>query len=499
MLFPLIPDKQIISATSFSLRDGWRVTAPDGKRLGEQMSKKISVAVALAGMCALSLFLLSCGSSSSRPSGLLYVLTQGSNGVGNSVSSFSIDLDSGNLSLINSNASTCSTASPSCGLPLNILLDPTGAAAFVLNQGVPCQHQGTTCALDNSGKPTVSVPPTIYPYTVNSDGSFSNPGTAIPLSHPMSATDTQDDADNAVVMVRDATGQFLFVMNQGSNPPPANCLNDPLPQGNFDACPSISVFGMHGSSSLTLVGGSLLHPGSPLHLSRIPTALSAITLPAGAPAQELLFVTSNSDPVNHNDNTVSVYAVAASDGTLTEQPGSPFATATIDPLSVLAVNTSPAGQPSVGRVFVYVGGAGNASGALDLFQVCTVVNSFCTSPDFSLVPVGTPTSTGQNPVAMVVDPTNNFLYVVCYGSSQVYGYQINTTTGVLTAPVNQPTGSQPVALALHPSVNNTGQFLFTSNSVSSNISGFTLSTTNGSMSSPTTTTSPAGPSGMAAR
>src|SRR5450631_735800 len=98
------------------------------------MSKKISVVVALVGMCALSLFLLSCGSSSSRSSGLLYVLTQGSNGTGNNVSSFAIDLGSGGLSLINSNASTCATGNQTCGLPINIVLDPTGAAAFVLNQ-----------------------------------------------------------------------------------------------------------------------------------------------------------------------------------------------------------------------------------------------------------------------------------------------------------------------------------------------------------------------------
>src|SRR5207245_10665920 len=76
---------------------------------------------------------LNCGSSSSRPSGLLYVLTQGSNGTGNAVSMFAIDLNSGNLSLINSNASTCATAG-ACGLPLDIVLDPTGAAAFVLSQ-----------------------------------------------------------------------------------------------------------------------------------------------------------------------------------------------------------------------------------------------------------------------------------------------------------------------------------------------------------------------------
>src|SRR4030088_2590827 len=161
------------------------------------MSKKIGGVVALAALCALSLFLVNCGSSSSRPSGLLYVLTQGSNGTGNNVSSFAIDLRSGNLSLINSNASTCKPAGGSCGLPLNIVLDPTGAAAFVLNQGVPCQQDPTTkkCVVDKNNMPTVSVPPTIYPYTVGSDGTLSSPGTPILLSHPLSPQDTEDDAD----------------------------------------------------------------------------------------------------------------------------------------------------------------------------------------------------------------------------------------------------------------------------------------------------------------
>src|SRR5712692_4080338 len=120
------------------------------------MSKKLGLVVALVGVCALSLFLISCGSSSSRPSGLLYVLTQGSNGTGNNVSSFAIDLNSGALSLINSNASTCKPAGGSGGAPLDIVLDPTAATAFVLNQGIP----------------TASTAPTIYSYMVNSDGSF---------------------------------------------------------------------------------------------------------------------------------------------------------------------------------------------------------------------------------------------------------------------------------------------------------------------------------------
>jgi len=100
---------------------------------------------------------------------------------------------------------------------------------------------------------------------------------------------------------------------------------------------------------------------------------------------------------------------------------------------------------------------------------------------------------------MITDPTNNFLYVLSQGSSQVFGFRISTTTGTLSAlsPPSQPTGNGPVAMALHPSVNNTGQYLYTSNSGASNISGFTLGTTSGTMSNAITVVAPAAPSGIA--
>ena len=102
---------------------------------------------------------MNCGSSAFRPSEELYVLTQGSNGLGNNVASFGIDLESGNLTYINSNATTCPIlATPTntnpCGLPVDILLDPTGNVAFVLDQGAPaCPllyacHQLSLCARD---------------------------------------------------------------------------------------------------------------------------------------------------------------------------------------------------------------------------------------------------------------------------------------------------------------------------------------------------------------
>jgi 6-phosphogluconolactonase (cycloisomerase 2 family) len=101
---------------------------------------------------------------------------------------------------------------------------------------------------------------------------------------------------------------------------------------------------------------------------------------------------------------------------------------------------------------------------------------------------------------MVVDPTNSFLYSIAELSNQIFAFRINTTTGTLAAlspNPNLPTGSEPVSLAMHPTVNDTGQFLFVSNSDSDNLSVFSVSTITGAMSSPLTVIAPATPSGLA--
>ncbi len=479
------------------------------------MSEKIGGVVALVGMCAVSLLLLNCGSSSSRPAGVLYVLTQGTNAQGNpsvgyNVSSFAINLNTGNLSLVNSNASTCPTQATltkpiPCGAPLDIVLDPTGATAFVLNQGIL----------------TTPVPPTIYSYTVNSDGSLGAPS-ASPAA-------TLATGITPVAMVRDAAGQFLFVIDEGVYPLPLGCpAVGTLDPSNpiYVGCPSITVFAI-SSTTLTLASGS------PVYLSKTPSGLSAITFtkPGSTTSQELLFVTNNYDlctvsclqqgattpgPATPYDNTVSVYGVNA-DGTLSEQTSySPLPIAAPNPVSVLAVNTYQPGEGDIGGVFVYVGNSSANGGDLNPFVLCTVSgNNGCTETGILIPLVQTcseppcnnvpPYSAGSDPVAMVVDPTNSFLYSLSNGvADQVYGFFINPTAGTLTVLSNSPQpsqGSQPVSIALHPSVyidgNFTGQYLFVSNSNSQSIAGFTLSTTTGVMGNATTTIAPAAPSGIA--
>src|SRR2546426_1323575 len=213
---------------SVSVMAGGRTPA-DGKRLGEQMSKKISGLFALLAFLGLSLFLINCGSSSSRPAGVLYVLSQGENNVG----SFAIDLGSGRLSLLNKTASTDTT-------PSTILLDPTGTVAYVLNTG------------SNS----------ITTYTVSSDGSLSAPtSTALPIP-------------NSVAMTRDAAGTFLFVVSQGTvllQPGKAAC-SQAQPDPGCAILPALTVFAIQsGSATLTQVG-------SPTALNQVPTSVAAATV-----------------------------------------------------------------------------------------------------------------------------------------------------------------------------------------------------------------------------
>jgi DNA-binding beta-propeller fold protein YncE len=296
-------------------------------------------------------------------------------------------------------------------------------------------------------------------------------------------------------MARDAAGTFLFVVSQGSiplpQPPPDNnrCGFPPdpniLPEPNA-VCPHLTVFAIQsGSTSLTPVG-------NPLPLKGVPTSVAAATGPSGT----LLYITSNQDLLRINDNEVSAFNVDGSGG-VTEQTTPHYATASA-PSAVLTVKTTPTG--GAGGLFVYV--ANVTTNNLKVYQVCTELNATCTPQDVTannntLIPVGTPVSVGLDPVAMTVDPTNKFLYVVNHGSSTVSAFLINPTTGELSAlnPSSVSTGSSPVAITMHSS----GKFLYVSNNASSNISGFDVSTTNGALSNATNVTSSAQPAGLVAR
>jgi 6-phosphogluconolactonase len=424
----------------------------DGKRLGEEMSKKIPGLFAFLAFLGLSLFLINCGTSSSRPAGVLYVLSQGANNVG----SYAIDLSNGGLSLINKTAAADTT-------PTSILLSSDGKTAFVLNTGSN----------------------TITAYTTNADGSLSAPAT------PSTAIPVQ----NAVAMARDAAGTLLLVVSQGTIPPPPSC---PHPEPNPE-CPALVVF-------TTQAGSTTLTPaGNPFALDRVPTSVAASVTgtfndplnPPNTVSGTLVHITANFDlTINNISNTISEYVVQGTGAATGPLNGSPYLTAS-DPSAVLPVKTTPTGGS--GGQFVYVTDV--TTGNVDVFQLCTTANGgTCTMDDVNnakLNAVGSPATVGLDPVAMTVDPTNNFLFVVNHRSSTVSGFRINPTVGTLSLlnPATVSTGGAPVAVAMHSS----GKFLFVSNNGSDNVSAFNVDTTSGAMSNATNVTSSARPAGLVAK
>jgi len=418
------------------------------------MLKKTGLVVAVLGIAALSTFLMSCGSGSDRPSGLLYVVSQSLS----NISSYAVNLNNGNLSLItNDLADTC--ADTSCGLPLTMSIDPSGATAFVLSQGA------------------------ISGFTVNGDGSLSTP----------TAAATMPAGQTAVAMTATAAGDLMAVISIGA-PNPTDCLQDGQPYDpDTNDCPLISIYSTQpGSTTATLTGNNCaaLNGPCPYVLSRIPTGVSLATSNiVGQTAQTLLFVSSNLDLTEaHKDSEVSMFFVDSS-GNLTEQSESPYSAQAPNPLSVKAVNTNPSGQ-NIGGLFVYVGNQAAVTGSVSSWEVCTQIDSTCSSQadvdNKNMKVIGKVTSVGQNPTSMLVDPTNTFLYVACYVGNNVYAFRITTGTGILNpmSPALEPTGAGPVALAMHASVNNTNEFLYVANNTGSTISGYTVNLTSGALSNP---------------
>lgn len=283
---------------------------------------------------------------------------------------------------------------------------------------------------------------------------------------------------------------MMFVISAGA-PSPQDCPQNGGYVVNSD-CPAISVYSTSaGSTSATLTGNNCaaLNGACPYSLSRMPTGVSVLTFSfnQGSP-QTLLFVTSNLDLTSkHNDSELSVFSVDSS-GNLTEQSASPYSAQAPNPLSVRGVNTNPP-QQNTGGVFVYVGSQAAVTGSVSTFQVCTQAQGPCTQQDAdneNLEPIGKVTSIGQNPIAMLADPTNTFLYIACNVGNNVYGFRMNTTTGILTAlaPALQPTGAGPVALSIQPSDNNSNEYLFVSNNGQSTISGYIVNLASGNLSNP---------------
>ena len=139
----------------------------------------------------------------------------------------------------------------------------------------------------------------------------------------------------------------------------------------------------------------------------------------------------------------------------------------------------PAGvEPSaIGSV-----GVGNSSSATTYYVYVTDFNKgdvlgYTSSSSGNLTALsGSPYASGNQPTAVVVDPTYQYAYVANSLDSTVTAFSMSS--GVLSRIGSYATGLQPVAMGIDPSTNH---FLYTANFLDDDVSGFVISTTAGTL------------------
>ncbi len=375
------------------------------------MSIKVRGFAGILFLITLGIFLISCGTSPSRTAGVLLVTSEGAS----SVTSYGINLSTGGLSQINTSAQTQN-------VPSSIVLDPSGAFAYVTNSasntlsaysvnpngtltavsGNPAtgttpvalaiDHAGHFLFVANQGSNDVSV------FSVGSGGSVTLVG-SFPTGTP-SATSGATPASVAV----DPSGSFLYVANQG--------------QG------TISVFSIDSSGALTQV------LGSPFAVRIAPSGLAVATTPTTNPVPiTILYV------ANEGSNDVSAFVICetvspscAIAGTPVEVSGSPFA-AGLGPVSAAI-------DPSVN--FLYVADMNSNQ-----------VSGYHINPsNGELTALSQAPSTGTRPVFVAIHPGGLYLYVANIGSDSISGFKITAKSGVLAPLAPVSTAAQPSAIAL---------------------------------------------------
>jgi DNA-binding beta-propeller fold protein YncE len=188
------------------------------------------------------------------------------------------------------------------------------------------------------------------------------------------------------------------------------------------------------------------------------------------PAAQLVFTTQESA------DFITAYVINA-DGSLTGAAGDPFSTQ--QPGNPYGVVISPLGTSAGG--FVYVANPGAASVSGYSYVTANALNSSGFLTPVPLATAGTPgafLTEGSGPEGIAIDPAGKYLYVTNYQDGTVSSFSIDPQTGSLTligSPV--PTGNLnlvnptpgPIAVQVDPS----GQFVYVVNQADGSVSLFT--------------------------
>jgi len=258
-------------------------------------------------------------------------------------------------------------------------------------------------------------------------------GTAVP---PTPACTTPAVCSNPVSAAVSSSGQFLFLLNQGTSPSVAS---------------SLSVFSMDTARGL-------LTPiaGSPFPFASLSTPNPQFIV--ASPTAGFVYVSDGAS------GTISMFSVGAS-GTLTE----------IAPALSIGAGETVAGIAidSKGQ-FLYATDSANNK-----------IASFSIAAGGGLTPVaGSPFAAGTKPVAVAVDANAAFLYVANQGSNNVSAFKINA--GALTEISGSPyavvtTGTVGTPQPIFLTVDASNTFLYVANLGTSSISAFGIKGADGTL------------------
>ena len=447
--------------------------------------------VAVLALVAIG-FLVACSTKyKSTSNGLVVVPTQASP----VMQTFSLDLSNGHVSQINN-----VNGPPVPGLPGAVVLDPTGAFAYVVvNQ--------------NATFPGVTG---IVSFKVDSDGKL-GAGTASPALQPISTTVNVPcvTANSTTVPVGvlptpavpgslaiDSAGKYLFVADVSTSGPtqPYQCNGSTL-TSTVSVPGAISVFSVSNGALTEVAGSPFVLPdevsgsGSTAVSGSAANATALAVTPTVFPVQyaacsghtpptsEHLYVADSANDVVLN------YSVLPS-GALMLVP------VTI-PMPGVATGTAPSGVAvdACGQ-FVYVANAG--SNSVSAFAICSLVKQNCLQADYSLQAVsGSPYPTADVPGPIAVDPFAKYVYVVDSGSSQLSGFRISPSNGSLTAIANTPvaTGSGANSIAIRAD----GSWIFVADFSAATVSQYAITQATGALTPQPAFTTLNYPSGVAVK
>jgi 6-phosphogluconolactonase (cycloisomerase 2 family) len=421
------------------------------------------------------------------------------------------------------------TAPATGNLPLGLAIDPLSQFVFVSND----------------------VDSTVSPYLINADGSLTAESAVAVGAAPQ---ELAVDPSSHFLFVQDQTGSLgysgvqTYTIGTNASLTLAQTIGEPFvypmailggsgvtyaPQFLFSADEGYSRVSAYqvdpASGNLTQVTGSPFSSGGSQTLAIVADPLGRFVYAANG---------------SGNPNTVSAFTIGST-GSLTNVTGSPFGSSSFstqgiaedasgqfvyvtsgagNEISEFAVDQTTGALAAIsGSPFVVPnGGSGDPSAianspfgatlfvtntSIDTVSALAISASGALS-NFNNSPINTGASP-QRPVAVAVDPSNRFVYVLNATAQTIAAYQFtdaNTVSPVPFAPISgtqfifstAPTGSLPTSIAIEP----TGRFLYVTTALpptTGAIEVFQINQTTGALSAvgtPLSVAIPAGAGGM---